>query len=168
MTLKSDAKFKEKLIYYVKNEKKLVNIGLSTQNSQNFYFHWFLLCKVYNFWPKKYRGVIFNDNAERRKNWKKGGLWFGKSLEEYGKFSPEYWKVSKFGPWWDPFIQSRKCMSLKITEELCVMTMKNDANFEQKLTCCFKIDMRNMTNFHWSNQKSQKIALFCALSHQGI
>ena len=37
-------------------------------------------------------------------------------------------------------------MSLKFTEELCVMTMKNDAKFEKELTCCFKID-RNLTNF---------------------
>ena len=27
------------------------------------------------------------------------------------------------------------------------MTMKNDAKFEEKLTCNFKIDMRNLTNF---------------------
>ena len=26
------------------------------------------------------------------------------------------------------------------------MTMKNDAKFEEKLTCRFKIDMRNLTN----------------------
>ena len=39
-------------------------------------------------------------------------------------------------------------MSLKFTEELlCVMTMKNDAKFEEKLTRCFKIDMENLTNF---------------------
>ena len=30
-------------------------------------------------------------------------------------------------------------MSLKFTEELCVMRMKNDAKFEEELTCCFKI-----------------------------
>ena len=41
-------------------------------------------------------------------------------------------------------------MSLKLTEELCVMTMKNDAKFEEKLTCRFKIDMRNLTNFDLS------------------
>ena len=37
-------------------------------------------------------------------------------------------------------------MSLKFTEELCVMTMMNDAKFEEELTCHFKIDMRNLTN----------------------
>ena len=41
-------------------------------------------------------------------------LWFGKWHEEFGKFLPEHSKVSKLGLWWDPFIQSRKCMSLKI------------------------------------------------------
>ena len=51
-------------------------------------------------------------------------------------------------------------MSLKSTEELCVMTMKNDdANFEEELICCFKIDMGNLTNFDPITQKSQKLAL---------
>ena len=60
---------------------------------------------------------------------------------------------------WDPFVQSRKRMSLKFTGEFCVMTMKNDAKFEEELTCQFKIDMRNLTNFDLSTQKSQKFAL---------
>ena len=34
-------------------------------------------------------------------------------------------------------------MSLKFTGELCVMTMKNNAKFEQEFTDQFKIDMRN-------------------------
>ena len=38
-------------------------------------------------------------------------------------------------------------MSLKSTEELSVMTMKNDAKFEKELTCDFKVDMKNFTNF---------------------
>ena len=33
-------------------------------------------------------------------------------------------------------------MSLKVTEQLCIMTMKNDANFEEELTCPFKIDTK--------------------------
>ena len=38
-------------------------------------------------------------------------------------------------------------MSLKFTQELlCVMTMKNDAKFEEELTCRFKIDMGNLMN----------------------
>ena len=45
------------------------------------------------------------------------------------------------------FIQIRKCMSLKFTREVYVMTMKNDPRFEEELTCQFKIDIRNLTNF---------------------
>ena len=50
-------------------------------------------------------------------------------------------------------------MSLKFTEDLCPMVMKNDAIIEEKLTCCFKIDMRNLTRFDLSTWKSQKFAL---------
>ena len=56
----------------------------------------------------------------------------------------------------DPLIQSRKCMSLKFTEQLCVMTMKNDAKFGQELTCSFNTDMGNLSNFDPSTQRSQK------------
>ena len=50
-------------------------------------------------------------------------------------------------------------MSLKFTGEFCVMTLKNDAKFEEELTYQFKIDMRNSTNFDPSTRKSQKFAL---------
>ena len=46
MTLISDENFQEKLSCF-KNDKNLVNFDLNTQNSQNFYSDWFLLCKVY-------------------------------------------------------------------------------------------------------------------------
>ena len=39
------------------------------------------------------------------------------------------------------------------------MAMKNDAKSEEELTCRFKIDMRNLTNFDPSTPKSQKCAL---------
>ena len=84
-------------------------------------------------------------------------LWFGKWHEEFGKFSPEHTKFSKLLLSLDLFIQRRKCMSLKLTGELCVMTMKNDAKFEIELTCHFKIDRRNVTNFEPNNQKSQNL-----------
>ena len=38
-------------------------------------------------------------------------------------------------------------MSLKIAGELCIISITNDAKFEEELTCQFKIDMRNLTNF---------------------
>ena len=48
-------------------------------------------------------------------------------------------------------------MSLKFREELSVMKMKNDAKFEEELTCHFKDDMKNLTNFDPS--KSQKFSI---------
>ena len=39
------------------------------------------------------------------------------------------------------------------------MTLDSDLKHEQELTCQFKIDMRNLTNFDPSTRKSQKFAL---------
>ena len=50
-------------------------------------------------------------------------------------------------------------VSLKFTEELNVMRMKNDAKFEEESTCHFKIDVRNLKNFDSNTQKSKKIVL---------
>ena len=58
-------------------------------------------------------------------------------------------------------------MSLKFTEELFVVIMKNDAKSEEELTC-FKTDMRNLTNFDPSTQKAQKFALELVPFEQSI
>ena len=46
----------------------------------------------------------------------------------------------------------------KSTEELCLITLKNDAKFGEKPICCFKSD-KNLANFDPSTRKSQKFAL---------
>ena len=148
-----------KLICCFKNDKNLVKFDPSTCKVSKICTWICSYCANYSmFYVKKYRGVIFHDTEGWCKVWRKTDLWFGKWHEEYGKFSPEHLKVSKLGFWWDPLIQSRKSMSLKSTEELCVMTMKNDAKFEEELTCHFKVDMRNLTNFDPSTWKSQKFS----------
>ena len=48
--------------------------------------------------------------------------------------------MSKLGLSSDPFVQSRKCMSLKLKEELCVMKMKNGTKIEEEMTCRFKFN----------------------------
>ena len=78
----------------------------------------------------EYSGVMFHDSDEWCKIWRKAELWFEKWHKEFDMFLPEHSKLSKLRLWWDPFIQSRKCMSLKFTEELWIMTMNNDAKFE--------------------------------------
>ena len=65
----------------------------------------------------------------------------------------------KIGTLITSFVQSRKGMTLKFPEELCVMTMKNNAKFEVELTFHFKTDMRNLTTFDSSTRKSKKISL---------
>ena len=45
----------------------------------------------------------------------------------------------------------------KKTEELCVMTLKSDAKFEEKLTFGSKNDMRNLVNFNASSGKSENL-----------
>ena len=118
------------------------------------------------FWPKyikfelrRYRRVMFDSIQDWYKVWRKTDLRFQNWHEEFSKFSPEHLKVSKLRLSWQPFVQSWKYMNLRFTGELCVMTMRNHAKFEEELTCQFKNDMRNLTNFDWSTQKSEKFAL---------
>ena len=54
-----------------------------------------------------------------------------------------------------PLIHRKKRMSLKFTGDLCIMTIKNDIKFEQDLPGQFKTDMRNLTIFDSTTQKSQ-------------
>ena len=48
---------------------------------------------------------------------------------------------------------------LKIYREVFVMKTKNDAKFEEELTCRSKIDMRNLKNSDPNTQKSLKFML---------
>ena len=115
-------------------------------------------CAKYTTFDLKQRSYI-SWHWRVMQNLRKTDLWFGKWHEGFGKFSPEHTKFSKLGLSLDPFVQSRKFMSLKLKGELCVMTIKNNAKFVIDLTCHFKIDMRNLTNFELSTQKSQTFAL---------
>ena len=88
---------------------------------------WQILTWTLNFWTKyillelkKYREVISHDIEEWCKTWRKIDLLIGK-WKEFDKFSPEHLKVSKLELSWDPIVQSRKCMSSKFTEKLCVI-----------------------------------------------
>ena len=80
-------------------------------------------------------------------------------MKNLANFHQSMFESLKLGLLLGLLIQSRKCISLKFTGELCVMTMKNDVKFEQELIGQFKIDMRNLTNFDPSTRKSQKFAL---------
>ena len=81
---------------------------------------------------------------------------FQGDMRNLANFHHTLFESLKIGTLMDTLIQIRKCMSLKFTGQLCLMTIKNDAKIEEKLTCLFKIDMRNLTNFDPSTRKSQK------------
>ena len=110
-------------------------------------FNWLLVTKVYIVCATTVQRSYIPWHWRDMQILKKNDLWFEKRLEKFGKFSPKHLKVSKLGLWWDPFVQSRKGMTLKFAEELCVMTMKDNAKFEKELTWRFKTNMRNLTNF---------------------
>ena len=135
---------------------------------KNLHFEWFLLCKVFNVWIKKVWKSYLSWHWRVMQIWRKTDLWFGKWHDGFGKFSPEHSKVSKLGLWWDPFVQSRKCTSLKFTEELCIMTIKNDTKIEKESTCHFTIDMRHLMNFYPITRKSKNLHFKWAPSDQRI
>ena len=43
------------------------------------------------------------------------------------------------------------------SQELCVMRLKGDALFKEKLAGGLKNDIRNLINFHASNRKSEDV-----------
>ena len=177
MILKNNAKFEEELKCCFKiNMRNLTNFDPSTYKFWSEHSQVVKICTLMGpFWQKyimlelkKYRGVIFHDTEKWCEIWRKADMWFGKWPEEFDKFSPELSEVSKLGLWWDLFMQSRKCVGLKFTEELCVMKRKNDAKFEEEWTCRFKINMKNLTDIYQSTWKSQKFALYWAPFDQSI
>ena len=109
MTLKIDAKFEDKLIFFFKKWQEFGEIWPEhSQVSKACTLICSYCAKYLMFELKKYREVIFHDTEGWCKIWRKTDFWFGKWHEEYGKFSPEHLKVSKLRFWWDPLIQSRK------------------------------------------------------------
>ena len=157
MKLESDLKFEEECTYQFKVDMKNLN-EFWHEHSKISKMCPIMVC----LWPKYIMfelGVIFDGTRDWCNIWIKAELCLQKWYEEFGKFSPDKLKVSKAGLWWDPFIQSRKCMSFKFTEELHIMTIKNDTKFEEELTCRIKIGIRNLTNFNLITEKSQKSEL---------
>ena len=65
MTLKSDAKFKEKLTCGFKYDmRNLVNFHPTTQKSENFTLMGYLCPNYMSFELKKYREVVFHDTEQ--------------------------------------------------------------------------------------------------------
>ena len=156
---KSDAKFEEKLTCCFKMIIIWWILTWAIEIPQSFTLICPFCTNYLKFDLRKYRGVIFYDNEQWCKIWRKTDLLFGKWHKKYGKFWPEHFKVSKLGFWRDPFIQTRKCTSLMFTKKLCIIKMKDDAKFEEELTCRFKIN----TKIWWILTKHSKVSKSCTL-----
>ena len=100
MTLKSDAKFKEKLtcrFTFKFDMRNLVNFHPNTQKPTNFTSMGCFCPKCMMFELKKCRGLIFHDTERWCKIWINPDLvvWFQKWLEELDELSLEHPKVWK-------------------------------------------------------------------------
>ena len=115
---------------------------------KNVHFNMLFLNKVYNVWAKKVQRSYVWWHWILMQNWTENWLLLSRMAWNFYQSTS---KVSKLGLLWDPFVQSRKCMSLKFTEDLYVRTMKN-TKFEEALACPFKIGLRNLKNFDPSTQ----------------
>ena len=90
------------------------------------------------FWPKyimfqlkRYRGVMFDCTQDWYKVWRKTGLCFQKLTwgiwQIFTRALESLWIRTVMAS----FVWSWKCMSLRFTRELCVMTVKNDAKLKR-------------------------------------
>ena len=97
----------------------------------------------------------------------KGNTKFKRKLTHNLKNDVKYWfsckqsKIWKFAYWCAPFDQSIWRFRWKSTKVLCLMTMKSDGKFEEKLTFCLKDDVRNLVNFKVNSGNLHFVIYFC-------
>ena len=157
MTMKSDTNLERNRLVVSKLTLGIWQIfTLALESLKNFPFTGFLLNKVYIVWAKKVQRSYLSWHWRAMQNLKKNWLVVWEMTRGIWQIFTDHLNVSKLELGWDTFVKSRKCLSLKFTEELCVMTRKNDAKFEEELTCHFQID-RNLTNFDSNTLKIWKI-----------
>ena len=118
------------------------------KNLKSLHFNVLLFTKVYNVWAKKIQRTYIWWHWMLIQNFKENWL-------VLSKMTWRNWEIFTRDRSWDfdcilLFQVENLWMSLKSRGELCVMTMKNDAKFEEKLSCQFKIDMSKLTNFEHS------------------
>ena len=82
---------------------------------------------------------------------------FQKWYEEFARFSPKHFKVSELGFWLESFVQSWKCISLKITGELCVMTMNNYAKVKRNWLASSKFTSGIWQFLTWALKNRKKL-----------
>ena len=144
MTLKGGPKFKGKLTCCLNNDlRNFVNFHSSSRKSGNLHFHGLFLSKAYKDLDEKVKIVMPHYTEAWCKVWRKTDSWFQNWHDDFGEIKCEQWKVWKFALCCATIFNGIWSFSWKITEELSLITLKEDLNFEEKLTFCLKNDMRN-------------------------
>ena len=157
MTLKSDAKFKEKLACGFKyNMRNMVNFHPTPQKSKNFTLVGYFCPKYMKSELKKYRRFIFHsteqwckicinpDRVVSKMAWRIGWT-FIRALKSEKLFTDGLFLFKAYN------------VSVRKFQRNYVMTLKDDAKFKGKLICGLKNDIRNSVSFHASSQKSQNL-----------
>ena len=128
------------------------------ENLKKLAFNGLFLTKVYNVWAKKCIEelclIALNIDA---KSEGKMACAFKNDMRNLANFHQSMFETPEIGILRGSFYQKSK-LSLKFTGNFCVMAMRSDAKFEEELTCQFKSDIKDMTNFNPSTRKSQKFA----------
>ena len=114
------------------------------------------MCKVFNVWPKKVQRSYLSWNWRVMQNLKKNWLAVWKMTLGICKFSPEQFKVSKLGFWWDPSIQSRKSLIHRgvMCHDIMMQNLKKNWLVISKLTWAIwwvlPRALESFKNFHFN------------------
>ena len=111
MTLKSDAKFEEKLTLRSKYDMgNLVNFNASNGRSENLHFDVLLLSKVYYVWVIKVQRSHVSYHWRKMQNLRRNWFVFWKMTWGIRRILKQHSKVSKFELWW--LVLSKACRAL--------------------------------------------------------
>ena len=156
MTLKSDAKFEEKLTFGLGNNiKNLVNFHQSTLTPKMGTLMGFFCPKLKIFELKIYRGVMCHENEEWCKNWR--GIDF--SVQNWHEQFDEFWfkhsKISKICTLMGCLLSKYIMFDLKkykgvmfhSTECWCKIWRKTDLCFQK-----WHVEFRKFLQEHWKSK----------------
>ena len=153
MTVKSDTKFKEKLTCGFKyNMRNLVNFHPTAQKSENstsmgFFCPKHIMFQLENFW-----GIIVITLTGDAKFKGKLSRGLKNDITNYVTFHASSRKSHFYG-----LLLSKEYKDLNENVQLCLMTLKSDAKFEEKWILGSKNDMRHSVNFNVNSGKSENL-----------
>ena len=152
MTLKGHPKLTSALNNYFRN---LVNFHLSSRKSGNLHFDGLFLSKAYRDLDEKVKKSSASWHWRLMQIWRKTDSWFQNDMRNIVNLNASSGKSENLH--FDVLLLSKAYKVWAKTEELSLMTLKSDPNFEEKLTFCLKNDMRNLVNFNPSSGKSENL-----------